>query len=206
MLRVGLTGGVASGKSSVLRLLAERGAVAFSADEAARATLAPDGCVLRRIREAFGDGVFAPDGTLLRKRLAAIVFDDAEARQTLNRITHPPILRLLHFQMESAQHELSPKSIVVVEIPLLYEEGLQGWFDLVAVVSAPQEAALKRLASRNGLTQEEAIKRLQSQTPLEEKAAKADIVVENNGGLQELATATDNLWRLLQTRNRQKSL
>ncbi len=205
MLRVGLTGGIASGKSAVLRLLQQRGAVVFSADEAARAVLSPKSSALRQIREAFGAHVFATDGTLLRSQLAALIFQDAQARQTLNQITHPPILRLLAAQIESAQCELSPQNIVIAEIPLLYEDRLQSWFDVVAVVSASQEIRLQRLAERNGLTREEGIKRLKAQIPLEEKAAYADIVIENNGDLLALSEEVKSLWQTLQTLNAQKS-
>lgn len=205
MLRVGLTGGIASGKSLLLRLLQEQGAVVFSADEAARAILTPHGEVLRQIREVFGESVFEADGTLFRSRLAALIFQDAEARRTLNRITHPPLLRLLSFQIESAQYELSPETVVVVEVPLLYEDHLQSWFDLVVVVSSTREVCLQRLMERNGLTREEGIKRLQSQKPLEEKAAYADIVVENNGEGIALRDSAKSLWETLKRQNVQKS-
>ncbi len=205
MLSVGLTGGIASGKSSVMRLLQEHGAITFSADEAARAILAPNGSVLTQIRQAFGENVLHPDGTLNRSQLASIVFSDPEARQTLNQITHPPILRLLSAQIESVHYELTPQSIVVTEMPLLYEDHLEHWFDRVVVVTSNEAKCLSRLQERNKLTPEQAKQRLQAQLPLQEKTARADIVIENNSDYPALVQATQRLWYTLQGLLAQKS-
>ncbi|MCS6777948.1 MAG: dephospho-CoA kinase [Chloroherpetonaceae bacterium] len=186
---LGVTGGVATGKSTVMRLLKARGVTVFSADEAARATLTPE--VLEAIAGAFGSEVLLPDGNLDRKRLGEKVFADPQARQTLNRITHPPVLRLLRAQIDAATVDLPGDTLVAVEVPLLYEAGLSDWFDSVLVVSAPEPVQIARLMARNGLTEAEARQRIAAQWPLQDKEARADHVIRNDGAPEQLAAAVD---------------
>lgn len=188
---IGITGGLATGKSAVTRLFRARGITVFSADEAARAILTEP--VRKSIAEAFGPEVLRPDGSLDRARLGALVFADPEARERLNHLTHPPILRLLRAQIESACKDLPPGSIVAVEVPLLYEIELSGWFDSVLVVSASESVQRTRLQSRNRLDSEEANRRIRAQWPLQEKEARADYVITNNGTCAELERAVDAL-------------
>ncbi len=194
---LGITGGLATGKSLVTRLLHARGATTFSADEASRAVLVPGGPVLRRIADVFGPTVLTPDGQLDRAALGRRVFADSQARRQLEQILHPPILQLLRAQIESAQDDLPPRSVIAVEIPLLYETNLQSWFDLIVVVTASESIQIARLRARNGLSEAEARRRIAAQWPLADKAVRADVVIANNGTRAELEAAVDALWQKL---------
>ncbi len=194
---IGITGGIATGKSQVTRLFAAKGATTFSADEAARAVLTPGGPVLHDIVRIFGPEMLRADGQLDRSRLAGVIFADTQARETLNRIMHPPIRRLLRDQIEAAQDDLSPESVIAVEIPLLFENSLEDWFERIVVVIASEPIQKKRLCARNGLSESEAEQRLAAQWPLADKAARADDVLMNDGTLHELAQQVDALWQRL---------
>jgi len=197
---IGLTGGIATGKSAATRLLALRGAVTFSADEAARAVLVRNGPALRRIALEFGSEMLTVPGDLDRARLGRTVFADSAARRKLERILHPLIRSLLRAQIEAAQRDLPLETVIVVEIPLLYEGGLETWFDQVVVVTASEAVQRERLRLRNGLNAEEAGRRIAAQWPLERKVSRADYLLVNDGSLQELDAAVENLWLLLNRR------
>lgn len=199
---VGVTGGLATGKSLVTALLAAHGAVTFSADEAARAVTGVGSGVPEALAREFGPEVLTPEGAIDRARLAQRAFASDEARARLDRITHPPILRLLRAQIESAQDDLPDGSIIVVEAPLLFEAQIEGWFGAIVVVAAPAAVQVARLRARSGLNAGEARRRLAAQWPLEAKIAKADFVVENAGTMSNLRTVVDELWRLLRARAR----
>jgi dephospho-CoA kinase len=194
---IGLTGGIATGKSAVTRLLAARGAVTFSADEAARAVLVPKGPALRRIAAEFGPEMLTPLGDLDRGRMGRLAFADSEARRRLERILHPLIRSLLRAQIEAAQSDLSPEALLVVEIPLLYEGGLETWFDEVVVVAASEAKQRERLRQRDGLNPAEIDRRLAAQWPLDRKIARADHVLVNDGSLTQLDAAVETLWASL---------
>lgn len=196
---IGVTGGIATGKSLVTQLLQAKGATVFSADEAARAVLSPHSPLLEAIARAFGGDMLLPDGSLDRARLGQRIFQDAQARAQLNSLLHPPILRLLRAQIESARRDLSSGAVIAVEVPLLYETNLQRWFDRVVVVSAPEALQIARLCAREGIDSEEARQRLKSQWPLTAKVARADYVITNDGSLADLAMAVDRLWKALQS-------
>lgn len=196
---IGITGGLATGKSLVTRLLGAKGATVFSADEAARAVLSPNSAVLQEIVRAFGPEMQRPDGSLDRSRLGQRIFADAEARERLNRIMHPPILRLLRAQIESARADLPPDAVIVVEVPLLYETGMQDWFDRVVVVTASEASQIARLHTRNRLDEAEARRRLAAQWPMREKERLADEVVINDGTQEEAAEAVEALWQRLKS-------
>ena len=199
---IGLTGGIATGKSTVTRMLAARGAVTFSADEAARAVLVRNGPALRRIAAEFGPEMLTPAGDLDRTRMGRTVFADSAARHRLEQILHPLIRSLLRAQIEAAQRDLPTDTLIVVEIPLLYEGGLENWFDQVIVVAAPEAMQRERLQYRNGLNSEESSRRLAAQWPLDRKIARADHVLRNTGSMSQLAVAVETLWPLLKQRRK----
>jgi dephospho-CoA kinase len=195
MLIIGLTGGLATGKSLVTQLLARHGAVVFSADEAARVVVAPDGLIVREIVAAFGPEVLTPDGALDRTYLARRIFSDADSRAQLNHITHPPILRLIRAQIAAVREDLPPHTVAVFEVPLLFEGKMQDWFERIVVVTASETVQVRRLLERNGLDEAEARRRLAAQLPLASKIARADYVVPNDGSLPDLVAAVDALWQ-----------
>ncbi len=194
-LHVGLTGGIGAGKSTVARLLAERGAVVLDADKAARAVVEPGTEGLAEIAKAFGERVLAEDGSLDRARLAEVVFADDLRRAELNAIVHPRV-RLWMAERAAAA---PAGSIVVQDIPLLVEGGLVPLFDHVVVVDAADETRLARLAAR-GMAPEQARARMDAQAPRSERAAAADTLIDNSGDLAELARTVDALWHELDGR------
>jgi len=199
MLRVGLTGGIGSGKSEVSRLLTALGAVVLDADAAARAVVEPGTPGLKRIAETFGPGVLRPDGALDRARLAEIVFADDAARARLNAIVHP----LVHEHMRAAEQaavQAGGDDIVIVHaVPLLAEGGRAGEFDLVIVLDLPPETQAERLAAR-GMPEEQARARMAAQASREQRLAIADIVIDNSGTLADLDHRVSEVWADLKAR------
>jgi dephospho-CoA kinase len=181
---VGLTGGIASGKSTFAAALRGRGVPVVDADALAKAAVAPGTAALAEIARAFGPGVLAPDGGLDRRRMAALVFSDPEARRRLEAITHPAVRAAMLEEtrrLADAGHDLA-----FYDTPLLYEVGLDRVLDCVVVVWAPQAVQRARLVARDGLAPVEADARIAAQLPIDEKAARADVVVENVGDPLEL--------------------
>lgn len=199
MLLVALTGGIASGKSTVARRLAEHGAVIVDADQVARDVVAPGEPALARIAEQFGPGVIAADGSLDRPALGAIVFSDPEGRQKLNAITHPAVLARSR-ELFAAAAEADPEAIVVYDIPLLVEAGRHDEFDLVVVVHAAAETRIARMIELRGMTRDEALQRLGSQATDAERAAIADVVIDADGTVEETLAQADQLWENLRAR------
>lgn len=200
-LRIGLTGGIASGKTVVAQMLRDLGAVMLDADAAAREVTAPGGPAFPDIVRAFGEAIVGPDGTLDRGALAARIFGDARARQRLNAITHPHIRRRM--LEELARVEAAPGGeIIILDIPLLLDttDGREYDLDGVVVVFADAETRVRRLAARDGLTPDDALRRIASQVPLEEKAARADWVIDNQGPLEETRRQVNELWTTLEAR------
>ena len=197
MPTLGVTGGLASGKSAAMRLLKKHGATVFSADEAARAVLSAGNGLTREITREFGSDILRTDGTLDRAELGKLIFADVAARRRLELLTHPPILRLLHAQMETARYESASGTIIAVEVPLLFETNLSGWFDRIAVVNASVLIQRERLRLRNGLDEAEARRRVAAQWPLSRKCELADYVLDNSRSAQELETAVSNLIKRL---------
>jgi dephospho-CoA kinase len=190
MLRIGLTGGIGSGKSTVSALLAERGAVIVDADVLAREVVAAGTPGLAAVAEAFGRGVLGPDGSLDRPALAAVVFADPEARRRLDGIVHP-LVRARAAELAAA----APQDAVVVhDVPLLVETGQAGAYDLVVVVAADAETRVARLV-RRGLTEDDARARIAAQATDEQRRAVADVVLDNSGTPDELAAQVDRFWR-----------
>jgi dephospho-CoA kinase len=199
MLLVALTGGIASGKSTVARRLAEHGAVIVDADQVARDVVAPGEPALARIAEEFGPGVIAADGSLDRPALGAIVFSEPEGRQKLNAITHPAVLARSR-ALFAAAAAADPHAIVVYDIPLLVEAGRHDEFDLVVVVHADAATRIDRMVELRGMTREEAQNRLTSQASDAERLAIADVVIDAEGSLEQTLAQADALWENLRAR------
>jgi len=188
---VGLTGGIATGKSTFAALLRARGVPVLDADALARAAVAPGTPALAEIARAFGAEVLAADGTLDRRKVAARVFADPAARRRLEAITHPAVRAAM--RAETARLEAAGQALVLYDTPLLYEVGLDRELDAVAVVYAPREEQRARLAARDGLGPAEADARLAAQLDIEEKARRADFVVDNTGATAALGEKADRL-------------
>ncbi len=189
MLRIGLTGGIGSGKSTVSSLLAARGAVVVDADVIARAVVEPGTPGLAAVVEAFGREVLTADGSLDRPALATVVFGDPEARARLDGIVHP----LVRARATELAAGAPPDAVVVHDVPLLAETGQASSYDLVVVVEADPETRIGRLVQR-GLTAEDARARIAVQATDEERRAIADVLLDNSGSPDELAAQVDRLW------------
>ncbi|MBD3142889.1 dephospho-CoA kinase [Microbispora bryophytorum] len=196
MLKVGLTGGIGSGKSEVSRRLAARGAVVVDADKIAREVVEPGTPGLAEIVEAFGEGVLRPDGTLDRERLGAIVFADAEKLKVLNGIVHPKVGE----RSEQLQREAPDDAVVVYDVPLLAENNLAARYDVVIVVDTPDEVRLERLLQLRGMRKADARARIAAQASREERLRIADIVIGNEGSLDDLDAEVDKVWQDLSAR------
>jgi dephospho-CoA kinase len=199
---IGLTGGIASGKSVVSRRLAEHGAVHIDADQLAREIVEPGTPALAAIAERFGDSVISPDGRLDRAALGAIIFADAQARLALNAITHPAILTLASERMDAAA-AADEHAVVVYDVPLLVERSAEdGYhrFDLIVVVEASADTRVGRLVELRGLTEAEAIGRLNSQATDAERRAIADVIIDSNGTLEHTLQQADELWKTVSAR------
>lgn len=193
MLRVGLTGGIASGKSRVSALLAAHGAVVIDADLLAREVVAPGTPGLADVVERFGRGVLSTDGSLDRVALGRLIFDDPVSRRALEALIHPRV-RARAAEIEAA----APADAVVVhDIPLLVETGQADRFDLVVVVDAPVALQVRRLRETRDMSEQEAGRRISAQIGRAERLAVADHVLANSGSEQELADAVDELWSRL---------
>jgi dephospho-CoA kinase len=188
-LRVGLTGGVASGKSTVSGILAELGAVVVDADLLAREVVAPGTDGLREVVAAFGPGVLTPDGALDRPAVGALVFADPERRRALEAVIHPRV-RARAAELEAVA---GPEDVVVHDIPLLVETGQAGAFDAVVVVDVPVELQVERMVRDRGATPDEAHARIAAQATREQRLAAATHVIDNTGSLAQLRAAVVGL-------------
>ncbi|WP_289356044.1 dephospho-CoA kinase [Paenibacillus sp. S-12] len=192
-MNIGLTGGIASGKSTVSRLLVERGALLVDADKIAREVVLPGSPVLEQIAVHFGSDMLLEDGSLNRKRLGELVFASETSRKQLESITHPAIRQEIQRQTRQYEQE-HPERLVVVDIPLLYESGLAELFDSIVVVYVPRSVQLQRLMERDGWNEKEAEQRLNAQWSMEKKRDLADIVIDNSGSLQDTIMQVDRFW------------
>lgn len=193
---IALTGGIASGKSTIGRRLEELGAVRIDADRLARDAVAPGSSGLGRVVESFGSEVLREDGSLNRERLGAIVFTDAEALARLNAIVHPEVRRLAAESIDAAERA-NPDAIVVYEIPLLVEAGGVGGWDTVVVAEAPAEVRTERMVKLRGLTHADAARRIAHQASDDERRAIADVVIDTSGTEAETIQQVDELWERL---------
>ena len=183
MRTIGLTGSIACGKSNVSAVLRELGAAVVDGDLLSRELTAPGGPALPAIRETFGDGVFLPDGTLNRRALGDVVFASDAARKRLDDLMQPLLRSLILRRMEEAR--AGGAKICVLDMPLLFEAGLDTLCDTVWCVHLPREEQLRRLMARDGLTLSQAEARLRSQLSSEEKAARAQVVIDTSGSIDD---------------------
>ena len=196
MLRVGLTGGIGSGKSEVSKRLAAQGAVIIDADAIAREVVAKGTSGLAEVVDCFGPEVLGPDGELDRPRLGDIVFADPELRGKLNAIIHPRV----GARMAELERAARPGAVVVHDVPLIAENGLAGAYDVVVVVDVPPGVQVERLGRYRGMTREQAQARMAAQASREQRLAIAGIVIDNSGSLGELDREVGDLWAELRRR------
>jgi len=194
---IGLTGGIACGKSTVANILRQKGILVIDADEISREITKKGKPAWQEIKEEFGEEVIGPDGEILRKKLAQIVFNNPTKLATLNQITHPRITKQLTEILAEIKAKKSQR-IIVIEVPLLFECGLQDIFDEVWVVKAPQSVMIERLIKRDSLSKEDALKRISSQMPLTQKAQLADRVIENSSSVNDLKKQIEDILKELE--------
>jgi len=195
MLIVGLTGGIATGKSTVADMFEELGAYRIDTDRLARLAVEPHQPALEAIIRLFGTGVLNASGGLDRKKLAAIIFAEPEKREILNKLTHPAVRTLLREELAQARERGA--GIVLVEVPLLYEAGFDSEVDYVIVVKTTKKTQLSRLLSRENLSEEAARLRIEAQMPLEEKVARADYLIDNDGPPAMTREQVEKVWQML---------
>ncbi len=189
-VRVGLTGGIASGKSTVSAILAELGAVVIDADALAREVVARGTPGLAAVVAEFGPGLLTPEGDLDRPAMGALVFGDPEARRRLEAVIHP----LVHERSAQLEAEAAPDAVVVHDIPLLAEVGRAGSFDAVIVVDAPPELQVSRMVQERGWTRDDAESRIAAQATREDRLAIATHVVDNTGSLDALREQVERVY------------
>lgn len=194
---IGLTGGIAGGKSTAARILKDLGAKIIDADQVARVVVEPHTPAWAEIADYFGCEVLNPDLTLNRAELAARVFADPEKLNKLNKITHPHIRQEMNRQISLVrQHD--PEAILVLEIPLLFETRMEKMCDSVWVVWVDYQTQIDRLVKRDNISREDAILRIESQMPLDEKARRADVCIDNTGSVEKMAEQVkENFYRIL---------
>ncbi|MCO7124821.1 dephospho-CoA kinase [Sporolactobacillus shoreicorticis] len=183
MKKIGLTGGIASGKSTISHWLVQHGYPVIDADKISREIVAPGEPALAKIAEQFGKTMILPTGELDRKKLGALVFQDTRKRRQLDELLHP----IIRYRMNEALNQLEEQGVqaAFLDIPLLYENGLETWVDQTLVVAVSEENQLRRLMTRNKLTEDQARARIASQIPLLDKVKRADAVIDNNGSIEE---------------------
>ncbi len=196
LIVAGLTGGIASGKSTVARMLAAAGARVVDADRIAREVVQPGRPAWQAIRTRFGDGIVRPDGNLDRDRLGRWVFRDPVLKRDLEQIVHPFVFRQMVAEIKrlAAAH---PGTVVVLDIPLLIESGLHRVLPLTALVHVPEAVQLTRLIRRDGLAAADARARIRAQMPIDAKRAHADVIIDNTGSLESTRRQTEAFYRRL---------
>lgn len=193
MLHVGLTGCIACGKSTVARMLEAKGAVLIDFDEMAHAVIEPESPVWREIVHHFGDEILLADGRIDRRKLGSVVFADAAKREILNGLVHPAVFDAWRKRLEEIGRS-ADEAIVISDIPLLVEAGLQSQVDLVLLVYLSPEEQIRRLMDRDGFDREEALRRIASQMPIDRKVGLADLVIDNGGSLEQTGREVDRVW------------
>jgi dephospho-CoA kinase len=195
---VGLTGGIATGKSTVTKMLRDLGAYVVDADIWARRVVEPGSRGLQEIVESFGEKVLNPDGTLNRQALGAIVFHDAKARQRLNAITHPKVREGM--KQETAEYLLThPGEPVVWDVPLLFEGETHRLVDFTILVYVDEATQLARLMARDGISEQDATARIRAQMPIEDKRKLADYIIDNRGTTDETREQVARIWQILRS-------
>ncbi len=201
MLNVGLTGGIASGKSTVAKMFEDKGAYLIDFDALAHFAEEPEHPAWKAIVESFGTDILNEDGTINRAKLGQIVFADKEKLSRLNNIVHPAVFELWRRRIEDIR-EMNPRAIVVSDVPLLIEIKVQHLFDVVIVVHVSAEDQIKRLSERNAYSREEAESRLDTQMPIDEKVPHADYVIDNKGPIETTRSVVNAVWEELLARER----
>lgn len=196
MLIIGLTGGIASGKSTVAAMLVEKGAYLLDADQLAKEAVAPDRPAWQDIVNWLGESILLPDRQLDRVRLAEIVFNDQDKLKKLNQIVHPWVGRRF-MELSEEIRAKDPGAVVVYDIPLLIEAGMQGMVNLILLVYVPRDVQIARLQQRDGINYREAEARLKAQKPLAEKKKHADVIIDNSGTEAETANQVEQFWSKL---------
>ncbi|NLC57707.1 MAG: dephospho-CoA kinase [Armatimonadetes bacterium] len=194
---VGITGGIATGKSTVAAMFAERGAARIDSDELARAAVEPCQPAYHAVVARFGPSYVRPDGSLDRRALGDLVFRDDAARADLEAIIHPQVTRAIQQRLAALRQLPCPPPLVVVEIPLLFEVGLEYLVDKTIAVSSEQRTQLQRLTTRTGLPPDEAMLRIAAQMPRAEKERRADFVIDTDQPLEAVRQEVDRVWRSL---------
>jgi len=195
MLKIALTGGAGTGKSTVARMFKELGAPVLDADQVARSVVAPGQPAWEQLRRAFGPEFFLPDGALNRAAMAGLVFGDPQARRRLDEIVHPEVRREMQRRLKELQEQGA--SLVIVEVPLLFEAGVEGEYDRIIVVDAGPREQMARLKDRDRRQEAEIAGILKAQWKIEEKRQRADYVIDNRGDLNATRRQVENIWRQL---------
>jgi len=201
MLNVGLTGGIASGKSTVAKIFEDKGAYLIDFDALAHFAEEPDQPAWKAIVEVFGRDILSEDGTINRAKLGQIVFADQEKLSRLNSIVHPAVFDLWRRRIEDIR-EMNPRAIVVSDVPLLIEVSMQHLFDVVILVYVSPEDQIKRLTDRNAYSRKEAESRLDKQMPIDEKISHADYVIDNKGPIETTRSVVNAVWEELIAREK----
>jgi len=204
MLVAGLTGGIATGKSTVTQILADAGVEIIDADVIARRVVAKGQPAWKKIVAHFGGTVLRPDGEIDRPRLAALVFSNTARKLRLNRLVHPYVRRRITEALARLRSD-QPDAVVVLDIPLLFEAGMHRGLEEIIVVYAPESEQRRRLIQRDHLSVKEAAARIRSQMPIEEKRRRATVVIDNSGSRKQTRRQTMNLLRTLAARTRIES-
>lgn len=202
MFLVALTGGIASGKSTVSRLMEEKGAKVLDSDLLAREVVRKGEPAWREIVEHFGEGILEPGGEIDRRKMADIIFRNPEERAFLNSVTHPRVFQLMADRLSELEAETGGEGIVVLDIPLLVEAKAGSLFDFNLVVDSPPEVQVERLIADRDSSAEEAWSRIRSQAPRSERLACADFIVRNEGSLEDLRLEVDQAWEAVLARAR----
>jgi dephospho-CoA kinase len=203
MLNVGLTGGIASGKSTVAKMFEDKGAYLIDFDALAHFVEEPDHPAWKAIVEFFGREILNEDGTINRAKLGLIVFSDHEKLSMLNSIVHPAVFDMWRRRIEDIR-KINPRAIVVSDVPLLLEVRMQHLFDVVILVHVSPEDQIRRLTGRNEYSRKEAESRLGTQMPIDEKISHADFVIDNKGPIETTRSVVNAVWKELLAREKKK--
>lgn len=195
--RIALTGGIATGKSTVAKLFMDLGAVLIDADQAAREVVQPGSSCLEALHRILGPECFYEDGQINRRKVREGIIQDAALRAKVNAVLHPAISRVMEAQWQESLR-MNPNRSVIFDIPLLFEADLARHFDTIILVYAPAEVQIERLMSRDHLSREEARNTLEMQLPIEEKRNLAGIIIDNSGELEKTRKQVLEVWELLQ--------
>jgi dephospho-CoA kinase len=203
MLNVGLTGGIACGKSTVARMFVKNGAHLIDFDKLAHEVQKPQKLAWQKVVDCFGQEILCPDGKIDRIKLGNIVFADKKKLNKLNKIVHPLVYQEWHKRLEKISRK-EKHAIILSDIPLLFEGNMQHLFDMTMLVLIEPEEQIRRLMARSGVSKEEAEKRLNSQMPISDKISLADIVIDNSGSTSETGKRVGQVWQELLKREEYK--